>query len=324
VFTTDVDISVIIVNWNSADFVQKCVRSLDEHTRGVSMEIVVLDSGSFDGCGEMLAREFPRVRFIQSDKNLGFARGNNQAAKSAAGRFLVFLNPDTELRGPALDKLFEAAVSFPKAGALGAHLLNSDGTLQTSCLQSFPTIANQVLDAELLRKWFPRSRLWGVAPLYANVLVSVEVEGISGACLMTPRALFEQVGGFNEDYFMYYEDMDYCMKIHKAGWKNYYVPSAVIVHHGGKSSGGEHSKFSSVMMAESGWRFFRTQRGVAQAAMFRACLAAKAASRTCVLGLLSLAPVSEARRKWIKSALGKWSCVLRWAFGGEKEIANLR
>lgn len=318
------DISVIIVNWNSKDFLRKCIRSLDEQTRGVSMEIVVLDSGSFDGCGEMLAREFPRVRFIQSDKNLGFARGNNQAAGSATGRFLVFLNPDTELRGPALNKLFEAAVSLPKAGVLGAHLLNSDGTVQTSCLQSFPTIANQMLDAEMFRKWFPRSRLWGMAALYAKASEPAEVEGISGACLMTPRPLFEQLGGFNEDYFMYYEDMDYCLKIQKAGWKNYYVPAAVIVHHGGKSSGGEYSRFSSVMMAESGWRFFRTHRGAAQAGMFRACLAVKAIARTCVLGLMRLPPVSEARRKWIKSAHGKWICVLRWAFGGEKEIVNLR
>lgn len=318
------DISVIIVNWNSKDFLRKCVRSLDEQTRGVSMEIVVVDSGSFDGCGEMLAREFPHVRFIQSDKNLGFARGNNVAAKQAAGRFLVFLNPDTEMRGPALNKLFEAAVSLSKVGALGGHLLNSDGTVQTSCLQSFPTIANQVLDAELFRKWFPCSRLWGMAALYANISEPAEVEGISGACLMTPRALFEQVGGFNEHYFMYYEDMDYCLKVQKAGWKNYYVPAAVIVHHGGKSSGGEHSKFSSVMMAESGWRFFWTQHGAGQAAVFRACLAVKAIARICVLGLMRLAPASEARRKWIKSALGKWSCVLRWAFGGEREIASLR
>jgi len=319
-----VDLSIIIVNWNSADFVRQCVRSVGEHTRGIGVEIVVIDSGSFDGCGEMLAREFPHVRFIQSDKNLGFARGNNQAAKQAAGRWLVFLNPDTELRGPALNRLFEVAAALPKAGAMGARLLNGDGTLQTSCLQSFPTVANQVLDADLLRKWFPRSRLWGMAPLYAGSSEPAEVEGISGACLMTPRALFEQLGGFNEDYFMYYEDMDYCLKVRRAGWKNYYVPAAEIVHHGGKSSGGEHSKFSSVMMAESGWRFFRAHRGAAQAAVFRACLAAKAVSRIGVLALMRLLPAAEARRKRAKSALGKWSCVLRWAFGGEKETANLR
>ena len=321
---TDVDLSVIIVNWNSKEFLRKCVCSLEEQTRGVRMEIVVIDSGSFDGSGDMLAQEFPDVRFIQSDKNLGFARGNNVAARSATGRFLVFLNPDTELRGPALNKLFEAAVSLPKAGALGAHLLNSDGTVQTSCLQSFPTVANQVLDADVLRKWFPRSRLWGMAALYAGATEPAEVEGISGACLVTPRALFEQLGGLNEGYFMYYEDMDYCLKVQRAGWKNYYVPAAVIVHHGGKSAGGEHSRFSSVMMAESGWRFFRTHHGAAQAAVFRVSLAVKAALRLVVLLLLCLVPLSEARRKWAKSALGKWNCVLRWAFGGEKEIANLR
>ena len=321
---TDVDISVIIVNWNSREFLRKCLRSLDEHTHGIRMEVVVIDGGSYDGCGEMLAQEFPRVRFIQSKENLGFARGNNVAAREAMGRFLVFLNPDTELRGPALNKLFEAATTLSKAGALGAHLLNSDGTVQTSCLQSFPTIANQMLDADLLRKWFPCSRLWGMAALFAGGSEPAEVEGISGACLVTPRALFEQLGGFNEDYFMYYEDMDYCLKVRKAGWTNYYVPAAVIVHHGGKSAGGEHSRFSSVMMSETGWRFFRTHRGAAQAALFRASLAVKAVARVCLLGLMGLAPVSEERRKWIKSALVKWTSVLRWAFGGEKGIVSLR
>lgn len=318
------DVSIIIVNWKSAAFVRKCVRSIEENTRELDVEIVVLDGGSFDGCGEMLAQEFPYVRFIQSDKNLGFARGNNVAAVQATGRFLVFLNPDTELRGPAINKLYEAAVSLPEAGALGAHLLNSDGTVQTSCLQSFPTIANQVLDADLLRKWFPRSRLWGTAPLYAKVPAPAEVEGISGACLMTPRSLFEKVGGFNEEYFMYYEDMDYCLKVRKADCKNYYVPAAVVVHHGGQSSGGEYSKFSSVMMAESGWRFFRTHRGPIRAALYRVCLAAKAFSRTCVLSLLCLLVPSGPRQKRIRSALGKWNTVLRWAFGGEKETVNAR
>jgi N-acetylglucosaminyl-diphospho-decaprenol L-rhamnosyltransferase len=319
-----VDISIIIVNWNSVAYLQACVRSVYQHTRGLHFEILVVDSASFDGCGEMLAREYPQVRFIQSDKNLGFARSNNLAARSAEGRFLLFLNPDTELREPALDKLLAAAGALPDAGVLGARLLNSDGTLQTSCLQAFPTVANQVLDAELLRQWFPRSRVWGTAALYAESLDPCRVEGVSGACLMTPRAVFDQVGGFCEDYFMYYEDMDYCLKVRRAGRNNYYVPTAVVVHHGGKSSGGEYSRSASVVMAESGWRFFRAHHGWGHAVLFRVCMAAKAVSRVGLLmGMRCLVP-SARRREQARAALGKWVSVLRWSFGSEKAAAHIR
>ena len=317
------DVSIIIVNWNSAAYVQACVRSIYQHTRDVRFEIIVVDSGSFDDCGGMLAREHPQVRFIQSDKNVGFARSNNLAARGAEGRFLLFLNPDTEVRGPALQKLFAAALALPDAGVLGARLLNSDGTLQTSCLQAFPTLANQVLDAELLRTWFPRARVWGTAALYAESPDPVPVEGVSGACLMTPRAVFDQVGGFSEDYFMYYEDMDYCVKVRKAGRNNYFVPAAEVVHHGGKSSGGEYNRFSSVVMAESGWRFFRIQRGWIYAALFRACMAAKAVSRCFVLACLRWLAPSVLRRERAKAALGKWVSILRWSFGGEKTAAHV-
>ena len=312
------DVSIIIVNWNSAAYVQACVRSIYQHTRDVHFEIIVVDSGSFDDCGGMLAREHPQVRFIQSDKNVGFARSNNLAAKCATGRFLLFLNPDTELRGPGLDRLFAAAVALPDAGALGVRLLNSDGTLQTSCLQAFPTIANQVLDAGLLRKWFPRSSVWGTAALYAETPDPIRVEGISGACLMTPRTAFDRVGGFSEDYFMYYEDMDYCLKVHRAGLRNYYVPSAEVVHHGGKSSGGEYSSSASTVMAESGWRFFRIQHGPVCAALFRACMAGKAVSRVCLLGCLRWLVPSASRRQRAQAALGKWVAILRWSLGGKK------
>ena len=317
------DVSIIIVNWNSAAYVQACVRSIYQHTRDVRFEIIVVDSGSFDDCGGMLAREHPQVRFIQSDKNVGFAKSNNLAARGAEGRFLLFLNPDTEVRGPALHKLFDAATALPDAGALGARLLNSDGTLQTSCLQAFPTIANQVLDADLLRKWFPQARVWGTAALYAKTTDPIRVEGISGACLMTPRAVFDRVGGFSEDYFMYYEDMDYCLKVRKAGRNNYFVPAAEVVHHGGKSSGGDYSRTASVVMAESGWRFFLAQHGRVYAALFRACMATKAVSRCCMLACVRWLAPSTRRREQAKAALGKWVSILRWSFGGEKTAARV-
>jgi hypothetical protein len=315
------DLSIIIINWNSTGYVSKCLCSIYENTQGIQFEVIVLDNGSFDGCGDILAREFSQVRFIQSKENLGFAKGNNMAAKRATGRLLLFLNPDTEVHGPTLNRLFEAACSLPHAGALGARLLNTNGTLQTSCLQAFPTIANQVLDADILRTWFPRASLWGTAPLYSPISEPVLVEGISGACLATPRAVFQQVVGFSEDYFMYFEDMDYCLKLHRAGWKTYYVPQAEVIHHGGRSSSEAPSKFASVMMAESAWRFFQKQRGPVSAGLFRVCLAAKAMARSCLLGCAFALPWPKLRRQRLKGMFWKWAFITRWAFGAERWAA---
>jgi len=152
-----VDLSIVIVNWNSADYVRRCVQAIRHNSPAFSYEIVVVDSGSFDRCGEMLNREFPEVRFVQSQSNVGFASANNLGAGLAMGRFLLFLNPDTEVVGDALDKLVKALEQQPDAGLAGARLLNTDGSLQTSCIQSFPTILNQVLDCEWLRRLFPRA-----------------------------------------------------------------------------------------------------------------------------------------------------------------------
>src|SRR5258708_7092431 len=124
----------------------------------------------------MLAREFPQVRFIQCVKNVGFASANNLGFEQSRGDCILFLNPDTELVGPAINLLHQALMKLTEAGIVGARLLNTDGTLQTSCIQTFPTILNQVLDAEILRRAFPRHRFWGTAPLFASDRKPVEVE----------------------------------------------------------------------------------------------------------------------------------------------------
>jgi len=318
------DLSIILINWNSVNFLRKCLQSVFRNTRDIEFEVVVLDNGSFDGCGEMLARDFPKVRFIQSDKNLGFARGNNLAASHCRGSGLLFLNPDTEILGSALNILYNSVIATPNAGAVGARLINSDGTLQTSCLQAFPRISNRLLDSNLLERWFPNARLWGMAPLFGKSESPVEVEGISGACLLTPRDVFLKVGGFTEDYFMYYEDMDYCLKIVRSGWKNYFIPNAVVLHHKGKSGGGEYSRFSIVMMAESGWRFFYRQEGYYYALMFRGTLAAKAALSSCLFAMLSILAFPKSRRNRARGGLRKWTHLLRWCLGAERWVKNYR
>src|SRR5262249_55515178 len=134
---------------------------------------------------------------------------------------------------------------------------------------SIPTILNQMLDSEFLRARFPTSRLWGMSALFTDQGQSEEVEGISGACLMTKRGVFEEVGSFSTDYFMYAEDMDLCYKIRQAGYNNYYIPEATVIHFGGGSSKKTSSHFSIVLMRESTWKFLKKTRGKLYAMGYR-------------------------------------------------------
>ncbi len=295
------NLSIIIVNWKSKDYLRPCLTTVFAQTRDVEFEVIVIDSGSFDGCGEMLRERFPQVRFIQSEKNLGFAKANNLAARSARGDALLFLNPDTELPGPAIQTLLAALESLPDAGAVGATLLNTDGTVQTSCIQSFPTILNQVLDAEVLRRRFPHSRLWGMTALFATDGRPQPVAAVSGACVLVRRTAFEKVGGFSEEYFMYGEDLDLSHKLREAGLVNYLVPAAVVVHHGGSSTAQAPSDFSVVMTRESVWRFLRKTRGRIYAAGYRVAMGMAACAR---LVLLVGRPAAR-----------KWRAILKWSLG---------
>ena len=314
------DLSIIIVNWNSKDYLKKCIESIFTWTSGIDYEIVVIDSGSFDGSGEMLTQCYPQVKFIQSDKNLGFAKANNAAFNDSTGRNILFLNPDTEIEDPALNTLYHQLSSLPNAGIVGAKLLNSDRSVQTSCVQSFPTILNQLLNSKFLRTLFPRSPLWGMAPLFDVTDGPAEVDVLSGACIMLRRTLFEQVGLFSEDYFMYAEDVDLCYKIKQAGYRNYYIPDAVVVHFGGGSSEKRPSDFSVVMMRESIWRFMKKTRGNIYGMAYRASTLISAIGRLLLLLiLLPLQPLRKSGASW-NASFKKWMAVLTWSLG-RKNVA---
>jgi hypothetical protein len=313
------DVSIVIVNWNSVQFLTRCIRSLEEHTHGIEYEIVVIDSGSFDGCGDMLRETFPNVGFIQSPSNVGFARANNLAYPSTSGRHVLFLNPDTELASPAVNLMLDFLNRQPGAGAVGGRLLNRDGSTQTSCIQSFPTIINQLLSSELLRQCFPTSTLWGMSSLFDSPPEPAEVDVISGACVMLRRSAFEEIGHFSEDYFMYAEDLDLCYKLKKAGYTNYYLPGVVVRHFGGGSTDTAPSEFSVVMMRESIWRFLRKTRGAVYGGAYRASTLLSALARLVMLSLLwpfrrmrNRAPVQRnSDRKWL--AILAWSLKIRRA-----------
>ena len=319
-----VDLSIIIVNWNSKEYLQKCLDSILSSTNGMECEILVIDSGSFDGCEEMLRQHYPQVFFIQSEENLGFAKSNNMAFKSSRGQYLLFLNPDTEVESNAIEILYSHLISLPEAGIVGARLLNSDRTIQTSCIQAFPNIINQLLDFNVLREYFPRAKLWGMRPLFNEGNAPTAVDAVSGACLMIKGSIFEEIGMFSSDYFMYSEDIDLCFQARKAGWMSFYVPTAIVVHHGGSSSSkSEETAFSSVMILESQWRFFRKTRSLWYCWTYRLVMFFVSVIRIGLFVVMWPVFIARGRGGSINGPLKKWKEKLGWTLGSQKWVKSL-
>lgn len=309
--STRVDISVIIINWNSVNFLRACLASLQRQSRRPK-EVIVIDNASFDGVADMLREEHPDVMFLQSRENLGFSKANNVAAKHATGSLLLFLNPDTEVPAKGIEALHDAAVEIGEFGVLGPVLLNSDGSLQLSAAQAFPTILNQVLDSEHLRRRFPRLRIWGMKPFLDETRSRAEC--ISGACMLMTAKLFWELQGFSEKYFMYSEDVDLSFRAAKAGRHNYIIPEVRVLHHGGGSSSKRPNTFAVTTMRESRFRFFAANRSVFYAQCFKISIGASALLRLLALTFArSSARTDGARRLKLENACIKWKAVLVWA-----------
>jgi GT2 family glycosyltransferase len=310
------DLSIIIINWKSQAFVAHCLASIRENAGALALEILVVDNASYDGCEEMVKSQFPDVIFLQSDQNLGFAGANNLAFARSTGRNILFLNPDTEIHGAAIQKLMSGLDSLSDAGMVGAHLLNSDLSLQTTCITAVPAILNQTLNSDLLRKAFPKWKVWGMRALFEEHNHPVQVEAISGACMLGRRDAIARVGVFSTDYFMYAEDMDLCVKLAKAGWKIYYVPDAMIVHFaGGSSSSLEEKNFSSIVLRESVVRFLKIHRGPLYAALCRSSISFISVLR--IVFLVAASPILIPRKghRFLSRALTKWCTIFLWSLG---------
>jgi len=202
---------------------------------------------------------------------------------------------------------------LPNAGVIGCRLLNTDGSVQTSCIQKYPTILNQMLDVEWLRLRWPKCSLWDISPMFAVSPHPIEVEVVSGACMMIRREIFERVGMFSNDYFMYAEDIDLCYKIAQAGLATYFVGRVEIVHHGGKSSTQrEFKQWSAIEKFRAMTHFCRKTHGNIYAFLFRSAVAVAATSRLAIVGTAKFVGVKQVDCDY---AWAKWSAVLRWALG---------
>jgi GT2 family glycosyltransferase len=310
------ELSIIIVNWNSLGYLRKCIRSVYEHARGASFEIVVVDNASPEPGVEILNEEFPDVSIIKSAVNLGFAGANNLGFRKSSGEFVLFLNPDTELVDNAFATMLLKAKSLADAGIVGCKLLNSDLTVQTSCIQTFPTIPNQLLDYEFLRLRWPNCSFWNIGPLFSDSDEAASVEVISGACMLMRREVFERAGMFTEDYFMYAEDLDLCYKVKALGLRNYYVGKAKVIHHGGQSSNRMNvSNWATIMKFKAVHKFCVKWHGSLYGWMFRAAMGSAAIFRLLLLLLMKPWPANESRKHTIEHATSKWLAVLKWSYG---------
>jgi GT2 family glycosyltransferase len=279
-----VDLSVVIVSWNVRDLLQRCLESIrasETEQAGerpassdpvqsepyLRVETIVVDNGSSDGSIEMVRESFPEVRLVANEDNRGFPAANNQGIDIAEGRYVLLLNPDTEVWDDALATMVAFADAHPDAAIVGPQLLNPDGTVQSS-RRRLPTLLTAVFESTWLEPWAPRRLLerYRVSDRPDDVIQ--DVDWITGAAMLARREAIEEVGPLDEGFFMYSEELDWCRRFLEAGWRVVYLPTAQIVHHVGKSSeqvmAARHIHFQTSKV-----RYFRKHESAFAAATLR-------------------------------------------------------
>lgn len=219
------DVSIIIVSWNCVNDLRNCLLSINSETRELEYEVIVFDNASSDGTPDMVEREFPAVRLVRSPRNLGFAQANNRAANLATGEYLLFLNPDTVIVDNALDKMIQFAESGPDAHVFGCRVLNANRKEQPVGYR-LPTLKSYFLEYYLR---LPS----GVQPILSH---PTQVDGLFGMFILMKAGTWQQVGGFDEEFFIYSEEVDWFARAKRQGIKALVNPDATIIHLGGRST----------------------------------------------------------------------------------------
>ena len=225
----EIDVSIIIVNWNTCKITCDCLKSVYEQTQDILFGVIVVDNASSDDSVAVIKRDFPGVILIENSENRGFAAANNQGMAIAKARYVILLKSDTVI-------LVAYAVVHREAAVVGCRVLNSDRSLQRTCFM-FPSLLNMNLSSTYLYKLFPRSSFFGRERMSwwdRNDIREVDV--VTGCFMLIRREAIEQVGMMDERFFMYGEETDWCYRFKKAGWKVMFTPCAEIIHLGGQSS----------------------------------------------------------------------------------------
>jgi N-acetylglucosaminyl-diphospho-decaprenol L-rhamnosyltransferase len=231
------DISVVIVSYKVPEFLRACLASLQREVVGCSYEVIVVENASGDGSAELVRDEFPNARLIALDRNIGFAGGSNLGARAAKGEYVLMLNPDTELVGDTLTALLGYARAHPQVGLIGGRTLTANGELEPGSCWGAQSLWSLVCFASGMSTLFSGSRLFNPESLGGWPRDSArQVDIVTGCLCLAPRSVWEQLGGFDEKFFMYGEDADLSARARKLGYHAAITPDAVIVHHVGASS----------------------------------------------------------------------------------------
>ena len=237
-------LSVIIVSYNVKYFLEQCLCSLQIAIANIAAEIIIIDNASADGSVEYLERQFPDFRFTGNRKNIGYARANNQGLRQASGKFILFLNPDTILPEDCLEKVLRFAEAHVQCGACGVRMLDGNGRFLPESKRAFPSLKTSFYKLSGLTALLPQSKRF--ARYYLAHLAETqnhEVDVLSGAFLLAPKQVLDQLGGFDEQFFMYGEDIDLSYRLQQAGYKNYYLAETSIIHYKGQSTKKETFKY---------------------------------------------------------------------------------
>lgn len=223
-----IDLSIIILSWNTAALLADCLRSIPDGARDLTYDVIVVDNASTDGSAERVANDFPEVKLIRNRQNVGYARGNNQGLAASSGRYVLLLNSDTRLKPQALTQLVAFMEQQRDAGAVSPRLVLPGGEPQAFAFGGDPSIGYLIKRGVYRLLWRRPIHDWRTTQIQT-------VDWVSGACLLTRREVLEQIGGLDENIFMYFEDADWCKRIRAAGWAIYFNPQIEIVHLGGQS-----------------------------------------------------------------------------------------
>lgn len=255
-----IDLTISIVNWNTKNYLKQCLQSIIEKIVDIAYEIIVVDNNSEDGSVDMVQSNFPEIKLIRNNTNFGFAKASNQAYKISSGKYILLLNPDIEIVNSAVQGMIDFMESNPRVGALGPKLITSNGNLDPSC-RNIPNFFTDFVESSFLDILFPKSKFFNYLKMGNwNHNQIREVEQLKGACILFRREALEKSGFMDEQFFMYYEEVDLCYRIKKTGCKIYFLPRVEVIHHGGGSAKQIESE-AIYQRLKSKIKFFRKHYG---------------------------------------------------------------